>query len=115
MGTEMASVLAAALLASTMLVAANGQPINLDDGATQDPRELREAMDDAEEAVATSKAKRYSYHIVNSFDHRVVWTEGLSFVNGDLYESTGPNPNQGPKGGSLSHINVESGKAVKEV
>jgi len=56
----------------------------------------------------------YSYKVVKEYPHRAqAWTEGLSFVNGELYESTGPTPYNmysSPKlGGGLAKINLSSG------
>jgi len=57
----------------------------------------------------------HGYEIVKKFPHRNVWTEGLSFVNGKLYESTGPSAKQGSIGGELSEVDLNTGKALSSV
>jgi glutaminyl-peptide cyclotransferase len=50
---------------------------------------------------------------VKEYPHRTTaWTEGLSFVDGKLYESTGPGATPGTHGGHLSEIDLTSGNPV---
>ena len=67
------------LVAAAVLVAmAVGQPVML--GPESGP--LMETADSAD-------TPRFSYRVVKEYSHRAdAWTEGLSFVNGKIYEST---------------------------
>ncbi len=53
----------------------------------------------------------YSYEIVNSFPHdRSAFTEGLVFINGRLYESTGLNGQS-----TLREVDLTTGAVVREI
>jgi glutamine cyclotransferase len=61
---------------------------------------------------APSTVPTLRYRVVTSYPHdRGAWTEGLTYVDGVLYESTGPD-NGGAQGGgpsSLRRVNLETG------
>jgi len=97
------------LVAAAVLVAmAVGQPVML--GPESGP--LMETADSAD-------TPRFSYRVVKEYSHRAdAWTEGLSFVKGKIYESTGPVYKPGvvqTVGGDLSVIDLETGAVENQV
>merc|ERR1711865_727585 len=96
------------LLGYTLLAAAMGEPVSL-----QAESDLMEGSQ-----IGASETPRSGYKVLREYPHRMVWTEGLSFVNGKLYESTGPvwKQHENPQvGGSLSRLDLESGKVESSV
>ena len=56
------------------------------------------------------------FSIVNEFPHDTgSYTEGLTFYNGQLYESTGASPTVSNSGTWIGHIDIATGKITKKV
>jgi len=68
---------------------------------------LYESLD----AEIDSVAPKYSYKVLETYPHRAsAWTEGLTFLNGKLLESTGPNNSR--FGGELCTVSLPGGEAT---
>jgi len=76
-------------------------------GAQAPPRDNEAPAPAAEPGVAA----RYTYHVVNAWPHdRQAFTQGLVFLNGRLFESTGLNGES-----SLREVDLTSGRVLRKV
>ena len=90
-------------------------PVSSNEPAVQKPRSQNESVGQASEAAtamaATQEAPVYSYKIKNSWPHdKRAYTQGLIFLDGMLWESTGQYG-----ASSLRKVELKTGKVVKQI